>query len=95
MRPVFFRFALLTIFPKKINMHSRKEKQRRNVMEGTGSQIFKCLSCNPGYLVGWWSVSLLDFCNSVACISFSVCSEDMANIVVNTEDQAEVVDEVL
>ena len=52
-------------------------------------------SCNPGYLVGWWSVSLLDFCNSVACISFSVCSEDMANIVVNTEDQAEVVDEVL
>ena len=95
MRLVFFRSALLTIFPKKINMHSRKEKQRRNVMEGTGSQIFKCLSCNPGYLVGWWSVSLLDFCNSVACISFSVSSEDMANIVVNTEDQAEVVDEVL
>ena len=52
-------------------------------------------SCNPGYLVGWWSVSLLDFCNSVAYISFSVSSEDMANIVVNTEDQAEVVDEVL
>ena len=89
MRLVFFRYALLTIFPKKINMQSRKEKL---VLAFKLSSVF---SCNPGYLVGWWSVPLLDLCNSVACISFSVCSEDMANIVVNTEDQAEVVDEVL
>ena len=92
MRLVFFRSALLTIFPKKINMHRRKEKQRRNVMEVTGIQIFisrSVFSCSPGI---WWVGRSV--CNSVAGISPSACSEDMANIVMNTEDQAEVVNEV-